>query len=106
MSYPPPGYGGYPQQGYGPIQQEHPQGTMILVLGILSLVVCGLLGPFAWVMGNNAKRDVDARPGFYSNAGNISAGRICGMIASIILIAVIVLYGLIFVLAVAGSSTS
>ncbi|NLV56830.1 MAG: DUF4190 domain-containing protein [Acidimicrobiales bacterium] len=106
MAYPPPGYGGYPQQGYGPVQQEHPQGTTILVLGILSLVVCGLLGPFAWVMGNKAKAEVDARPGLYSNAGNITAGRICGMVATIILILVIVFYALIFGFAIIGSSTS
>jgi hypothetical protein len=28
------------------------RGTLILVLGILSLVVCGLLGIFVWVMGS------------------------------------------------------
>ncbi|HEY3482639.1 MAG TPA: hypothetical protein VGL02_27450 [Streptomyces sp.] len=48
-SYPPgppgPPYGyGYPPPGYG---VEHPQGTTVLVLGILSLVICGVLGPFA-----------------------------------------------------------
>lgn len=35
-------------------------GTLILVLGILSLVLCGLLGPVAWIMGNNALRNIDA----------------------------------------------
>jgi len=79
---------------------------MILVLGILSLVLCQILGPIAWVMGNNAKRDIDANPGRYSNAGNVTAGRICGIIGSVILIAVVVLYGLIFVIAIAGSSSS
>src|SRR5262245_41781377 len=36
------------------------RGTLILVLGILSLVICGLLGPFAWVMGNNDLREMRA----------------------------------------------
>ena len=26
---------------------------LILIFGILSLVVCGVFGPFAWIMGNN-----------------------------------------------------
>ena len=55
---PPGGYGpgGYGPGGYGAagVPQEHPKGTTILVLGILSLVLCGLLGPFAWNMGNQA----------------------------------------------------
>ena len=41
---------------------QHPQGTTILVLGILSLVVCGILGPFAWSMGNKALREINADP--------------------------------------------
>jgi hypothetical protein len=74
--------------GSGPAgSREHPQGTTILVLGILSLVVCGILGPFAWSMGNNALKEMDAQPGvMWTNRGNVTAGRICGMIASIILI--------------------
>ncbi|MFZ4721015.1 MAG: DUF4190 domain-containing protein [Ilumatobacteraceae bacterium] len=94
---PPPGgpYGQQPygQQPYGQQQygygsmMEHPQGTTILVLGILSLVVCGVLGPFAWSMGNKALREIDANPQVsYTNRGNVSAGRICGMISSILLI--------------------
>lgn len=81
----PPGYqapAGY--QPYGAQRaQEHPKGTTILVLGILSLVVCGVLGPIAWVMGNRAVREMDSTPGVaWSNRGNVTAGRICGMIGS------------------------
>ena len=55
----------------------------ILVLGILSLVVCGVLGPFAWSMGNKAQAEMRANAGVtYSNEGMITAGRICGMVAS------------------------
>jgi hypothetical protein len=101
MSYPPP-YGqgppgpygpqdpqyGYPPPGWRP---EHPQGTTVLVLGILSLVVCGILGPFAWSMGNKALAEIDAHPGYYSNRGSVVAGRICGIIASILLIVTVVI---------------
>jgi hypothetical protein len=73
--------------------RAHPKGTTILVLGILSLIICGLiLGPIAWVMGNNAKREMEAQPGVvWTNAGSVNAGRICGMIATILYAVVIVL---------------
>jgi uncharacterized membrane protein YidH (DUF202 family) len=75
----------------------------VLVLGILSLVICGLLGPIAWAKGNKAKREMDSQPGVqWSNRGSITAGRICGMIASILLIVGVV----VFVLLVASSSSN
>jgi hypothetical protein len=76
--------------------REHPAGTTVLVLGILSLVICGLLGPIAWAKGNTAKREMDAEPGVrWTNRGSITAGRICGMIASILLIVSVVLVVLV-----------
>lgn len=104
--YPQPGHPqpGYGYGGYGPVQQEHPQGTVILVLGICSLVLCQLLGPVAWIMGNKAKAEVDASPGRYSNAGNITAGRVCGIIATVILILAVVGYGLLFAVVIAAES--
>ena len=91
---PPSGYSGdyYGSPGGGMVR-EHPAGTTVLVLGILSLVICGLLGPFAWVKGNKARREMDAQPGVqWSNRGSITAGRICGMIASILLIVGVVAF--------------
>jgi hypothetical protein len=80
--------------------RDHPAGTTVLVLGILSLVLCGFLGPFAWAKGNTAKREMDAQPDVrWSNRGSITAGRICGMIASILLIVSVV----VFVLLIAAS---
>src|SRR6476661_8285152 len=73
---PPPPYG-YQQYG-GMVPANHPQGTTVLVLGILSLAVCGILGPFAWSMGNKALREIDGSGRAYTNRGNIVAGRICG----------------------------
>jgi hypothetical protein len=66
--------------------RAHPAGTTILVLGILSLVICGILGPIAWVKGNNAKREMDAQPQVtWTNRGSVTAGRICGIIATALL---------------------
>jgi hypothetical protein len=93
-------FSGYPQpQGYAPApyggQYIYPsRGTTILVLGILSLVICSLLGPVAWSMGNEEQRRIAM--GQAPPDGNVSAGRICGMIASILLIlsAVFILFAL------------
>jgi hypothetical protein len=79
--------------------QAHPQGTTILVLGILSLVICGLLGPVAWVMGNNAIAEIDRNPSAYSNRGSVQAGRICGIVATVLL----VVFVLIAIIASASS---
>ena len=88
---------------YAPI--EHPNGTTVLILGILALVVCGVvLGPIAWIMGNKAIKEIDAAPGYYTNRSNVSAGRICGMIATILWIVGIVAY-VVFIAAIfAGAS--
>ncbi|NUP02860.1 MAG: DUF4190 domain-containing protein [Nonomuraea sp.] len=78
----------YPEYGpsyYGPPPQTHPNGTTILVLGILSLVVCGLIGPFAWSMGNKALKEIDGSGYPYENRSAVQAGRVCGMIATIML---------------------
>ena len=79
---PPPGPSPY-DSPYGG-SQAHPQGTTILVLGILSILCCGILGPVAWVMGNNALAEIDRNPAAYTNRGNVNAGRICGIIGTIL----------------------
>lgn len=93
----------YPNYGpaYGP-QHSHPNGTTILVLGILSLVVCSILGPFAWSMGTKALREIDESGYPYENRGHIAAGRICGIISTILMI---LTFGfLIFVFGIAAIS--
>jgi hypothetical protein len=64
--------------GYGMI--DHPEGTTILVLGIVSWVACGLAAPFAWAMGNQALKEIDANPGRYANRSNVQIGRILGIV--------------------------
>jgi len=81
----------------GPVRREHPSGTTVLVLGILGLVVCGLLAPIAWVKGNTAKREMDAQPGVeWTNRGNITAGRICGMIGTALIALAVIGFALLF----------
>lgn len=90
---PPPPLGPTPGNWQQTSQVEHPDGTTILVLGILSLVVCGILGPFAWNMGNKALREMNANPGVvYRNRGNVTAGRLCGMIGCAMLVLQVLLF--------------
>ncbi|WP_340538730.1 DUF4190 domain-containing protein [Nocardioides sp. GXZ039] len=104
MSYgpPPPAnpYGSTP--GYGGAPHDHPKGTTVLILGILSLVCCGIFtGIPAIIMGKNALRETEAAPGVYSNVGTIKAGYICGIIGTVW--SAIALVVNIIVLATSGS---
>lgn len=61
------------------------RGTLILVLGILSLIICAPLGIAAWVMGNGDLKQIDAGAMDPTGRSVTNAGRICGMIATILL---------------------
>lgn len=109
------GSGGYgapppaPEYGYGsgPMgPRDHPQGTIILILGILSLVCIQLLGPVAWIMGNRAIREIDANPGAYTNRGTVNAGRICGIIGTALLVVGVVVWILLLAAGVMSSSNN
>jgi hypothetical protein len=76
--------------GSGGRLQPH-RGQMILILGILSLVVAGpILGPIAWIMGNNDLKEMRAGRMDPEGEGNTKIGKICGMIATILSITLIV----------------
>lgn len=81
---PPPGsYGGYPPYWYGPPKPpDHPEAVTILVLGILSVMVCQIIGPFAWSKGNQALEDIRASGGAIGGYNMVQAGRICGMVGT------------------------
>ena len=97
---------GQPAYGYGQRLVDHPQGTTILVLGILSLVLCSFLGPFAWVMGNRVVREIDASRGMMGGRSSANAGRICGIIATVLLGLGLLALVLFFVFAIAAGTSS
>lgn len=115
-SYPPPGgYGGPPPGGYGPPpgggypaapggygqpRRNHPRSTTALVLGIVGLVCCSVAAPFAWVMGRNAVREIDAAPEQFDGRGAAQAGYILGIIGTVLLVVSVVV--LAFAIAVGG----
>lgn len=80
---PPPPGAQPPPAGWPP--PKHPQATTVLVLGILGLVLCQVLSPFAWSMGNKAQKEIRANPTAFSGDGEINAGRILGIIGTAIL---------------------
>ena len=63
---------------------EHGDGRTILTLGIVGLVCCGLCAPIALVLGFQAREFMRSNPTTtYSNAGEINAGWILGIVGSI-----------------------
>lgn len=101
MSSGPPRPTGAPAPPHQPLTYpESSRATSVLVIGILSLVACGILGPFAWSMGNTELEAIDSGRRDPSNRGTAQAGRILGMIATaflalgVIFFILIVLVGL------------
>jgi uncharacterized Tic20 family protein len=80
---------------------EASQATTVLVLGIIGLVFCQILGPFAWAMGNKELEAIDAGRRAPENRGTANAGRILGIISTVLLGISLVL----IVLLVAGAFT-
>lgn len=81
------GYGGGAPAGGAPVN-----GTLILVLGILGIVLCQFLGPVAWIMGNSAAKNPGGDPQ-QANLANI--GKILGIVGTVFLILGI-LWGIFF----------
>lgn len=70
------------------------RGTLILVLGILGLVVCGPLGIVAWIMGSGDLKEMDAGTMDPAGRGTTQAGKICGIIATILMVLGAVLFAM------------
>ena len=81
------------------------RGTMILVLGILSLVGCGIFtGIPAWIMGNGDLKQIRAGQMDPEGEQLTNIGRILGMISCILTGVVLLIYCLIFIVAIIGGA--
>ena len=80
---------------------EQSQATTILVIGILGLVLCQVLAPFAWVMGNNELAAIDSGLRSPENRSTANAGKILGIIGTVFL-GLGVIVGILLVVAFAG----
>jgi hypothetical protein len=67
------------------------------IVGVMTGIVGVVLGIIAIVMANNARRELEAAPGFYDGEGMVTAGRILGIVAI-----VMGALGLVFALFVFG----
>ncbi|MFB3892372.1 MAG: hypothetical protein ACE15C_10165 [Phycisphaerae bacterium] len=99
----PPPYPPYPQYPYQGRYQVPHRGTMILVFGILSWVVCIIFGIIAWVMGNTDLRQMQAGVMDRSGEGLTKAGKILGMVHVIIACCIIPIYIIILIVAMGSS---
>lgn len=99
--YPPPG--GYLPPGHQPVHMppKHPQATLAMVLGIIGLTgifcyVTALVGPFAWWLGAKSVKEIDADPMRHGGRGEAMAGKVMGIIGTVLLIlGIIAIVGLI-----------
>ena len=89
----------YPQP-YGALP-EHPQGTVILVLGIAGFFAT-ICAPIAWYLGSKAQQEIAASGQHYSNEQSINIGKVMGMVLSILALAGIVLMIIIMIVMVVG----
>ncbi|MET0821561.1 MAG: DUF4190 domain-containing protein [Aeromicrobium sp.] len=96
-AYPPhqaPAPGGAPPPGYYhpyPVPPKHTDATTSMVLGIVAVAgmfVCAipvLLAPFAWYLGAKAVREIDASGGTLSGRSEATAGKVLGIVGTVLL---------------------
>ena len=106
-AYGQPGYGqppyGRPPMAYAP---DHPKATTSLVLGILGMVVCGLIAPFAWRIGKRTLDEIDGSHGQLGGRGTAQAGYVLGIIGTVVLLLGLLAGLLLMVLAIAPAIVS
>ena len=87
-----------------PPRPAAPDGTMVFVVGLLSLILCHILGPVAWIMGNSYEQRCRAMG--VAPEGMAQAGKVMGIIGTILIaLAVVAIAGFIG-LAVIGAAAS
>ena len=101
--YPPqPGYG-YPPYVAPP--QDHPKATTAMITGLIAVVggfTCLLpllAAPFAWVIGQRAKNEIDSQPGRYGGRGQAVTGMVLGIIGTVLLALGVVLVVVLVIVA-------
>ncbi len=81
---------------------------MAMVFGIIGLagsfacVLPILLAPVAWIVGAKAVKEIDANPGSFSGRGEANAGKILGIIGTVLLILGLIVLTIIIIVAVNG----
>lgn len=97
---------GAPRPGFGPPVAQYPEGSQALAALLVSIggfVLCGLLWPVGWWMGNREVNGIDAGLRDPSNRGLAQAGKYVGMIMTVLMVLFLVGFA---VLVVVGASTA
>jgi hypothetical protein len=84
------------------MQQDVPNATLVLVMGICAIVICGLgpiLGTIGLVMSGAGKKAYEANPSMYKESSfkNLNAGRICSIIGLCLGVLVWIYYIVVFI---------
>ena len=66
------------------------------MLGILSICVCGVMGPIAWVMGNGELARIAQGEVSSEQLGMTKAGWICGIVGTVLLAVTLVWFAFVF----------
>ncbi|TNM36607.1 DUF4190 domain-containing protein [Nocardioides albidus] len=101
--YPSYGQGG---QYFGP-PPDHPQATMVLILGILGLALCQVIAPFAWVIGGRVRKEIAASQGAIGGSQMVTIGWVLGIVGSCFLmlgLLFVIVYIVIFAIAIGASA--
>jgi hypothetical protein len=108
-------------QGYGqpygtftPAPPNHPQATTAMVLGLVglvgALVLCGLtlvVSPFAWALGRNSLKEIEASQGRLGGESSARAGMVMGIIGTVLLgLGLLMIIGFAVVVAISAAGTS
>lgn len=110
------GYQGYgqPYGAFTPAPPNHPQATTAMVLGLVglvgSLVLCGLtlvVSPFAWALGRNSLKEIEASQGRLGGESSARAGMIMGIIGTVLLgLGLLMIIGFAVVVAIGTAGTN
>jgi Domain of unknown function (DUF4190) len=98
---PPPGGGPF---GQGP-RENAPNAVLSLVLGIVGILVCQIAAPFAWVLGKRGEQAVAADPQRYTGKDMATAGKILGIIGTVLLALAVLALVIVIIVAIAGSAS-
>ncbi|NKY50252.1 DUF4190 domain-containing protein [Nocardia vermiculata] len=76
---------------------EHPHATTVLVLGVLSMLCCGALGPIAWVMGKRALDQIELSGGTIGGRSQVLVGYVIGIIGTLMMVVTACIFLLVLI---------
>jgi Domain of unknown function (DUF4190) len=85
-------------------QPNAPNAVLALVLGIVGIVLCPLTAPFAWWLGQQSEQAVDASGGTLGGRGMATAGKILGIIGTVLVTLWVIALIIILIASAASSS--